>query len=161
VVTVDIDHFQTFNDNHGHDAGDTVLRHVGEILRAQFTGNAVPCRFGGEEFVVLLPNTGVEDAAARAEELRAKIEAMTIRYAEGQLPRVTISAGIAGFPQAGANLTELLRVADEALYAAKQNGRNRVEISGAGADEARCDDAADKAVAALDRVLAMKDAVMA
>jgi diguanylate cyclase (GGDEF)-like protein len=156
VVTVDVDHFKTFNDNHGHDAGDTVLRHVGEIMRAQFTGNAVPCRFGGEEFVVLLPNTGVADAAARAEELRARIEAMTIRYADGQLPRVTISAGVSGFPQAGANLTELLRVADEALYAAKQNGRNRVEMPGAIAADAGCDEAADKAVAVLGAVLVEK-----
>jgi diguanylate cyclase (GGDEF)-like protein len=157
VVTIDVDHFKTFNDNHGHDAGDTVLRHVGEIMRALFTDDAVPCRFGGEEFVVLLPNTGVADAAARAEELRARVEAMTIRYADGQLPRVTISAGIAGFPQAGANLTGLLRVADEALYLAKQNGRNRVETAGDAVGDSCCDEAADKAVAALGAVLAEAD----
>ncbi|MFX5370427.1 diguanylate cyclase, partial [Acinetobacter baumannii] len=71
--------------------------------------------------------TDVDAAAVRAEELRAKIESLTIRYAEGHLPRVTISAGVAGFPEAGGNFTEILRVADDALYRAKANGRNRVE----------------------------------
>ena len=66
VITLDVDHFKAFNDNHGHDASDTVLRHVGEILRALFTDEAVPCRFGGEKFVVLLPGATIEDAAARA-----------------------------------------------------------------------------------------------
>jgi diguanylate cyclase (GGDEF)-like protein len=154
VVTVDVDHFKTLNDNHGHDAGDTVLRHVGEIMRSLFTDDAVPCRFGGEEFVVLLPNTGLKDAAARAEELRAKIEAMTIRYADGHLPTVTISAGVATYPEMGGNLVELLRVADEALYRAKQNGRNRVEMPGGADVEPQCEDVADKAVAALGTVLA-------
>lgn len=150
VVTLDVDHFKSFNDNHGHDAGDTVLRHVGEILRALFTDDAVPCRFGGEEFVVLLPNTDLEEAAVRAEELRAKIEALTIRYAEGHLPRVTISAGVASFPEAGGNFTELLRVADDALYRAKQSGRNRVEKPGGAPRD--MDKAADEAIAALDAV---------
>lgn len=154
VITVDVDHFKTFNDNHGHDAGDTVLRHVGEILRDMFVEDGVPCRFGGEEFVVLLPNADLAAAAARAEELRGKIEAMTIRYADGPLPPVTISAGVAAYPQAGGNLTELLRVADEALYRAKQNGRNRVELPEGAAIEARCEAIADRAVAALGAVLA-------
>jgi diguanylate cyclase (GGDEF)-like protein len=154
VVSLDVDHFKSFNDNHGHDAGDTVLRHVGEALRALFGGDAVPCRFGGEEFIVLLPNTDAMEAAARAEELRARIEALTIRYAEGQLPRVTISAGIASFPAAGASLTELLRVADDALYRAKQNGRNRVETAETGDP----DRVADAAVAALKAVQTGRDA---
>jgi len=152
LVTVDVDHFKAFNDNHGHDAGDTVLRHVGEIMRALFTADAVPCRFGGEEFVVLLPNTGIDEAAARAEELRAKIEALSVRYADGQLPRVTISAGIATYPESGGSLTELLRVADDALYRAKRNGRNRVERpEDQPVDIGR---ATDAAVAALDAALA-------
>ena len=154
VVTIDVDHFKTFNDNHGHDAGDTVLRHVGETLRTLFVDDAVPCRFGGEEFVVLLPNTGLEEAAVRAEELRAKIEGLTIRYGEGQLPPVTISAGVAAWPAAGANLMELLRAADDALYRAKQNGRNRVELPGETAHGHACDAVTDKAVVALGEVLA-------
>ncbi len=154
VVTIDVDHFKTFNDNHGHDAGDTVLRHVGEIMRALFVDDAIPCRYGGEEFVALLPGTTVADAAVRAEELRAKIEAMTIRYADGHLPRVTISAGVAAYPEAGGNLMDILRVADDALYQAKQNGRNRVERAGSAAPKAACEATADEAVAALDAVLA-------
>lgn len=154
VVTVDVDHFKTFNDNHGHDAGDTVLRHVGEILRGMFVDEAVPCRFGGEEFVVLLPNTGIEEAAARADELRARIEALTIRYADGHLPRVTISAGIAAFPEAGGNLMDILKVADDALYRAKQNGRNRVERANDAPVEQSCEEVADEAAAALGATLA-------
>ncbi|CUT12243.1 diguanylate cyclase putative [Bradyrhizobium sp.] len=154
VLTIDVDHFKSFNDNHGHDAGDAVLRHVGEILRTLFADDAVPCRFGGEEFVVLLPNTDMDEAVARAEALRGKIEALTIRYAEGHLPRVTISAGVASFPEAGGNFTELLRVADDALYRAKQNGRNRVE----GPDNAPpgADRIGDEAVAALATVRSAK-----
>jgi diguanylate cyclase (GGDEF)-like protein len=154
VITLDVDHFKKFNDNHGHDAGDTVLRHVGEILAAQFADDAVPCRFGGEEFVVMLPNVDVQAAAARAEELRGKIEALSIRYADGHLPRVTISAGVAAFPEAGATLMDVLRVADNALYRAKDSGRNKVEVSGATGDaHATCDHAADEAVAKLGEVL--------
>jgi diguanylate cyclase (GGDEF)-like protein len=153
VVTIDVDHFKTFNDNHGHDAGDTVLRHVGEIMQALFADDAVPCRFGGEEFVVLLPGACLEDVAVRAEELRARIEAMTIRYADGHLPRVTISAGVAAFPDAGSNLMEVLRVADDALYRAKQNGRNRVELAGGAVSQPDSGEAADKAVAALGAIL--------
>lgn len=155
VITLDVDHFKKFNDNHGHDAGDTVLRHVGEILASQFADDAVPCRFGGEEFVVMLPNVGLPDAAARAEELREKIEALTIRYADGHLPRVTVSAGVAAFPEAGATLMDVLRVADDALYRAKDSGRNRVEVSGRVPCDAHvhCDAVADEAVAALGEAL--------
>lgn len=159
VITVDVDHFKTFNDNHGHDAGNTVLRHVGEIMRAMFVDDAVPCRFGGEEFVVLLPGASAEEAGARAEELRTKVEALTIRYAEGHLPRVTISAGVAAFPVAGGNLMDILKVADDALYRAKQNGRNRVERAHELPGDQACAEAADTAVAELGAALAeMKQA---
>jgi diguanylate cyclase (GGDEF)-like protein len=154
VITLDVDHFKKFNDNHGHDAGDTVLRHVGEILGAMFADDAVPCRFGGEEFVVMLPNSTLDKAAARAEELRAKIEALTIRYADGQLPRVTISAGLASFPEAGANMMDVLKAADEALYRAKENGRNRIERSDEGGMPHACEEVADKAAAELGAALA-------
>lgn len=155
VITLDVDHFKKFNDNHGHDAGDTVLRHVGEILASQFGEDAVPCRFGGEEFVVMLPNVGLQDAVSRAEELREKIEALKIRYADGHLPRVTISAGVAAFPEAGSTLMDVLRVADDALYRAKDSGRNKVAVSGQMPGDARadCDHVADLTIAALGEVL--------
>ncbi|MGJ5141998.1 diguanylate cyclase [Bradyrhizobium oligotrophicum] len=153
VVTLDIDHFKSFNDNHGHEAGDTVLRHVGEILKATFRGDDVPCRLGGEEFVVMLPNCGIEEAALRAEELRARVEALNISYGEGMLPRVTISVGVAAYPEAGLDLTEILRVADGALYRAKHKGRNRVELASGGMVPP-IDEVTNRAVAALDAIVA-------
>ncbi len=129
VLSIDVDHFKTFNDNHGHDAGDCVLRCVGEALHSTFREEDVPCRFGGEEFVVLLPGAVPAVAAKRAEDLRAKIEALAVRYAEGTLPRVTISIGVASFPESGASPMEVLKVADEALYVAKREGRNCVRLS--------------------------------
>ncbi len=129
VLSIDVDHFKTFNDNHGHDAGDCVLRCVGEALRTSFRDEDVPCRFGGEEFVVLLPGASPAIAAKRAEEIRAKIEALAVRYAEGTLPKVTVSIGVASFPQSGSAPTEVLKVADEALYVAKREGRNCVRLS--------------------------------
>ena len=129
ILSIDVDHFKTFNDNHGHDAGDSVLRCVGETLRSVFREEDVPCRFGGEEFVVLLPGATPEAAARRAEELRGKIEALSVRYAEGNLPKVTISVGVAAFPRSGNNPMEVLKVADEALYVAKAEGRNCVRLS--------------------------------
>ncbi|CAL75832.1 Putative diguanylate cyclase (GGDEF) with GAF and HAMP domains [Bradyrhizobium sp. ORS 278] len=154
VVTLDVDHFKTFNDNHGHDAGDTVLRHVGEILRATFADDGVPCRFGGEEFVVLLPGATTEEGGVRAEELRARIESMKIRYADSYLPRVTISAGVASYPDAGGSFMDILRVADDALYQAKQKGRNRVEVAASGEMSAMIvEEMADKAVATLETIV--------
>ena len=133
LLSIDVDHFKLFNDNHGHDAGDTVLRAVGEALRSTFRDDDVPCRFGGEEFVVVMPNVSASIAEKRAEELRAKIEALSVRYAEGNLPKVTISVGVASYPHSGDAPMEVLKVADEALYVAKREGRNRVQLSpGAG-----------------------------
>ena len=129
ILSIDVDHFKTFNDNHGHDAGDSVLRCVGETLCSVFREEDVPCRFGGEEFVVLLPGATPAVAARRAEELRTKIEAISVRYAEGTLPKITVSIGVAAFPKSGTNPMEVLKVADEALYAAKADGRNCVRLS--------------------------------
>jgi diguanylate cyclase (GGDEF)-like protein len=129
VLSIDIDHFKKFNDNHGHDAGDTVLRAVGECLKTCFRDEDVACRFGGEEFLVVLPGAGAEVAMRKAEELRATIEALTVRYLDANLPRVTISIGVAAFPRSGENPQAVLKAADEALYRAKGEGRNRVLLS--------------------------------
>lgn len=129
ILSIDVDHFKMFNDNHGHDAGDIVLRSVGEALNAVFRGEDIPCRFGGEEFVVLMPGATASVAAQRAEEVRAKVEALRVRYADSDLPRITISVGVATYSGSGATPTEVLKVADNALYAAKRLGRNRVELS--------------------------------
>src|SRR5262249_19465307 len=129
ILSMDIDHFKKFNDNHGHDAGDTVLRAVADCLKAFFQDEDVVCRFGGEEFVAILPGTAVEAAAQRAEEVRAKIEATVVRYVDGNLPRVTISIGVASFPESGDNFQGVMKAADEALYRAKDAGRNQVQAS--------------------------------
>jgi diguanylate cyclase (GGDEF)-like protein len=133
VLSIDVDHFKKFNDNHGHDAGDTVLRAVGNCLDELFRAEDVPCRFGGEEFVVILPGADIDAALHRAEQLRSKVEGLTVRYLEKNLPRITISVGVAAFPDAGNTPEAVLRVADTALYQAKANGRNRVERLGGAA----------------------------
>ena len=132
VLSIDIDHFKKYNDNHGHDAGDMVLRAVGTCLENLFRSEDVPCRFGGEEFVVLLPGADSDTAARRAEQLRSKVEALVVRYVEKSLPRVTVSIGVAAFPEAGDFPDVVLKAADEALYRAKESGRNRVELSSPG-----------------------------
>jgi diguanylate cyclase (GGDEF)-like protein len=129
LLSIDIDHFKKYNDNHGHDAGDTVLRAVGHCLENVFRNEDVPCRFGGEEFVVILPGADADVAARRAEQLRSKVEALVVRYVEKNLPRITVSIGVASFPDAGDNPQVVLKAADEALYRAKKGGRNRVELS--------------------------------
>jgi len=136
ILSIDVDHFKKFNDNHGHDAGDTVLRAVGDCMKNSFRDEDVPCRFGGEEFVVLLPGATAEIAAKKAEELRSRIEALVVRYVDGNLPRITISIGIAAFPHSGDSPQAVLKAADEALYRAKDAGRNRVEPTGSFSDSA-------------------------
>ncbi|MEO5327119.1 MAG: diguanylate cyclase [Magnetococcus sp. THC-1_WYH] len=122
VLFFDVDHFKKFNDTHGHDMGDLVLRTIGETLRTMFRQTDFSCRFGGEEFCVLLTNTGADQACIVAEKLRKKVEATQI-----QNMRVTISIGVASNPLANTNDDKaLLKLADNALYAAKKLGRNQV-----------------------------------
>ncbi len=132
VLSIDVDHFKKFNDNHGHDAGDMVLRAVGSTLEQHCDGDETPCRFGGEEFVVMLPDTDTGTACRRAEELRAAVEGITVRYGEKTLPRITISVGLSVFPAHGNMPQDLLKAADNALYDAKARGRNQVCIAGGG-----------------------------
>ena len=87
ILSIDVDHFKKFNDNHGHDAGDTVLRAVADCMKNSFREDDVACRFGGEEFVVLLPGATQEMALQKAEDLRRKVEAVTVRYLDGTLPQ--------------------------------------------------------------------------
>jgi diguanylate cyclase (GGDEF)-like protein len=127
MLSIDVDHFKKYNDNHGHDAGDMVLRAVGECMSSVFREEDVPCRFGGEEFVVILPGASLEDSMRRAEQLRGRVESLVVRYLDENLPRITISVGVAAFPGAGDTPDMVLKAADKALYRAKDNGRNRVE----------------------------------
>jgi diguanylate cyclase (GGDEF)-like protein len=129
ILSIDVDHFKKFNDNHGHDAGDTVLRAISECLQANFRDEDVPCRFGGEEFVVILPGASVAGATSKAGDVRAKIEGLVVRYLDANLPRVTISIGVAAFPLTGNSPQAVMKAADEALYRAKDDGRNCVRLA--------------------------------
>jgi diguanylate cyclase (GGDEF)-like protein len=129
IVSIDVDHFKKFNDNHGHDAGDMVLRAVGSAMVQLCDGDEVACRQGGEEFMMLLPYLSKEETFDRAEKLRKTIEEITVRYGEKNLPKITISIGLAHFPDHGTMPQDLMRAADEALYEAKAKGRNQTVIA--------------------------------
>lgn len=127
IISFDADHFKRFNDNHGHDAGDAVLRSLGELLRKQFAADEINCRFGGEEFVIMLPETGLDVACRRAEELRTAVESLKLRYGEHTLPSVSISIGVASLSEECSDPQSLISAADTALYRAKDDGRNCVK----------------------------------
>ncbi|RMD48179.1 MAG: GGDEF domain-containing protein [Alphaproteobacteria bacterium] len=129
VLAIDVDHFKRFNDNHGHDAGDLVLRAVAEVLDAAADGDAIACRPGGEEFTLVLPGLDTRAAAELAERIRSEVAALSIRYGDHTLPRITISVGVATAPEHGLTVADLLSAADAALYRAKDSGRDRVEIA--------------------------------
>ena len=123
VIMADIDQFKRLNDEFGHLLGDEVLRQVSSIFHQHLRKTDVVCRYGGEEFALLLTQANEEQASAVAEKLRRTIE----KWQFPGVPRaITISAGVAAFPLHGRNRDELVRVADSGLYLAKQAGRNRV-----------------------------------
>jgi diguanylate cyclase (GGDEF)-like protein len=126
VLMVDLDHFKRFNDTHGHDGGDALLTHAGRLLQAHCRAEDIACRFGGEEFTVILPEVDAERAGARAEQIRTAIESLDVRHLRERLSSVTTSIGVATFPASATEADELLRRADAALYRAKKQGRNRV-----------------------------------
>ena len=130
---MDIDHFKAVNDTHGHLVGDMALRAVSTVLREHLRSYDVVGRFGGEEFVVLLPHTREADALAILERLRAHIAAMTIPIEGSALPRacirLTVSIGVAALDATDAGLTDLIAAADAALYLCKQTGRNKTHVA--------------------------------
>ena len=130
LLSFDADRFKLFNDNHGHDAGDMVLRAIGDKLAEVMVAGEIACRFGGEEFTVLVPAADLAMTADLAEKLRDAVASMPVRYMDGFLPRVTISVGVSSFPGSGSQPQDLLRRADEALYRAKEAGRNCVRRDG-------------------------------
>ena len=126
ALMLDIDHFKRFNDTYGHEAGDLVLRHVGSLLRKSVRSMDLPCRYGGEEFLVVLVDTDEENGLKRAEEIRQQISKLTIDLGKQPLGNITTSIGIAAFPNHADSIETLLSCADQALYAAKAAGRNCV-----------------------------------
>lgn len=129
LIMIDVDNFKTYNDDYGHLAGDQVLITVADAIRSPLRPNDLVARFGGEEFAVLLPETTMKNAAIIAERLRDNVSKTDPgKLDDRQLPEVTISLGVAG-RQPGYSLDMMIAAADVAMYHAKRNGKNRVEVA--------------------------------
>jgi diguanylate cyclase (GGDEF)-like protein len=126
VLMLDVDHFKSFNDNHGHAAGDALLGAVAQTLHANTRGEDLVCRYGGEEFTVVLVDAARADAMRRAEDIRAALGAVTVQHLRQTLGPCSVSIGLAMLPDDGQTPASLLQAADAALYRAKHEGRNRV-----------------------------------
>lgn len=129
AVMIDVDHFKAFNDMEGHVLGDEALKKLAQIISANVRKTDLLGRYGGEEFIVLMPETQVKNALEICERLRAAVERTTMQGAKGAA-YLTVSIGVAGFPDEGATPKELVQAADQALYEAKESGRNRVVHQG-------------------------------
>jgi diguanylate cyclase (GGDEF)-like protein/PAS domain S-box-containing protein len=131
ILMIDLDHFKSFNDTYGHEAGDAVLREIGASLTKGVRAEDFVCRFGGEEFVVILPTADPAASRARAERLRLKTKSLTIMHQGRSMGMITISVGVAVFPEHGLAPKELMAAADAALYEAKRGGRDQVVVASA------------------------------
>ena len=125
---LDLDGFKQFNDSFGHGPGDALLREFGHALREHLRKSDISCRYGGDEFVLVLPDSSIADTQERLEQIRIFLKGLQIHYGEQVLGMITLSAGIAQTPEHGTTASELLRAADEAMYAAKQAGGDRTVI---------------------------------
>ncbi len=128
VVMLDLDRFKMFNDTYGHDVGDMMLKQLGKLLSSQVRAGDIACRFGGEEFVVVMPKASLSVAKQRANDWRSKFESQVLIH-EGEVLSATLSAGVAVFPVHGTTSEEIIRRADQAMYAAKAAGRNLVNTA--------------------------------
>jgi two-component system cell cycle response regulator len=130
LLMLDLDFFKQINDNHGHPAGDTVLKQTARVLKESIRQYDIACRYGGEEFAVIMPNTRLSGARTFSERLREKFESTTVLYESKEL-RFTVSIGLAQFaPEIDQSIGDLIKRADDGLYAAKKQGRNRVVAVG-------------------------------
>lgn len=129
MLLFDIDHFKRFNDMHGHQTGDMVLREFANLLRENTRRSDVCCRYGGEEMTIILPETTGNEAARLAEKYCALIRNHAFAGAEGEALSVTTSIGVAAYRNAYHSPSEMVRAADQALYRAKEQGRDRVEAA--------------------------------
>ncbi len=127
LIMGDIDHFKAVNDTRGHQAGDAVLRKCGEMIERHSRSSDICCRYGGEEFLLVLPNVPQEKAFERAEQLRRAVEEATVLFEAGGI-HVTASFGVASYPAHGGDSDSLIAAADSALYGAKSAGRNQVKF---------------------------------
>lgn len=134
LILLDVDHFKAFNDSNGHEAGDEVLRNVAQVLKRHTRAEDVACRYGGEEFLVVLPDCRLDDAYSKAEAIREAIAQLHVFSRGTALPRITASLGIACHPEDGERMEDLIAAADAALYRAKSTGRNCITASNAPGD---------------------------
>ncbi|MGA9390957.1 MAG: diguanylate cyclase [Candidatus Sulfotelmatobacter sp.] len=135
ILMLDLDYFKRFNDTYGHEAGDAVLCDTATFLLKNVRAEDFVCRFGGEEFVVILPTADLEGSQTRAERLRTKMKELNILHQGRSLGAITLSVGVAAFPEHGSSPKELMAAADTALYAAKRGGRDRVALAGAKSED--------------------------
>ncbi|MEC4815875.1 MAG: diguanylate cyclase [Scytonema sp. PMC 1069.18] len=129
VIIADVDHFKHFNDTFGHEVGDVILRELGVLLKQQVRRSDIACRYGGEEFLLILPETPLELCAQRAEQICQQIRALDFHYHNQPIGFISVSIGVAIFPTHGSSVEAVIQAADVALYRAKQLGRNRVVIA--------------------------------
>jgi diguanylate cyclase (GGDEF)-like protein/PAS domain S-box-containing protein len=129
VIMIDVDHFKQFNDTFGHEAGDNILRELGSFLQKQIRASDIACRYGGEELLLILPTATLENIQQRAESLRQGIKQLQIQYRTQPLGAVTVSMGVATFPEHGSVPETLIQAADAAMYRAKKEGRDRVVMA--------------------------------
>jgi diguanylate cyclase (GGDEF)-like protein len=129
VVMLDLDHFKRFNDTFGHPAGDAALRELGQFLKTQTRGSDIACRYGGEEFTLIFPECSLDATRRRAEQIREGAKSLAVQYHDQLLGVMSISIGVANYPEHGNSGEALLQLADAALYAAKHAGRDQVVVA--------------------------------
>ena len=129
IVMLDVDHFKQYNDTYGHDGGDALLRLLGAFLNMNVRGDDIACRYGGEEFTLILLGASLDDTSKRAEDLRQAANTLEVEHNGITLGTITISLGVACFPTHGATAQAVVRAADQALYRAKAAGRNRTMVA--------------------------------
>jgi diguanylate cyclase (GGDEF)-like protein len=130
IAMIDVDHFKSLNDTYGHAYGDAVLRWIAQVLRETFRASDVVARYGGEEFVVIFVDSADDRLLQRLNAVRERIASAVLRGGEGAAPAgVSVSMGMASWPEDGSDVSEVLRRADACLYRAKRGGRNRVVTS--------------------------------
>jgi len=128
LIMLDIDHFKKFNDNFGHEAGDMVLQELGKFLQQSVRKSDIACRYGGEELMLILPEASLENSKQRAEEIRSGVKQLKVHNGRQCLGQVTISLGVACFPEQGLSGDAIIQAADTALYQAKKEGRDRTVV---------------------------------
>jgi diguanylate cyclase (GGDEF)-like protein len=134
IIMMDIDHFKRFNDTYGHSAGDALLCELGKFLQGNIRGEDVACRYGGEEFLLIMPDISLDVIQKRAEYIRQEVKQLKVNEMGQSSPPITLSLGIAIYPPHGHTIEVVLRAADQALYCAKHKGRDRVVVAESAAE---------------------------